>query len=146
MARAQKGTENQTIGKSRGGLTTKVPALVDALGNLANFLLLASPAYRAWLACSTTFCYRHFFLRLHHDLYPMEATSPKIDLRSALTCPKFGHVEIETMPTDACQWFDDCIGCGVLLRSKPGDCYVFCSCGTVTCPPIEEGRSCCGQA
>jgi hypothetical protein len=30
---AQKGTLNQPTGKSRGGLTTKIAALVDALGN-----------------------------------------------------------------------------------------------------------------
>ena len=34
------GTQNQAIGRSRGGLTTKIVALVDALGNLARFLLL----------------------------------------------------------------------------------------------------------
>ncbi|KPU84892.1 hypothetical protein JI58_00980 [Marinosulfonomonas sp. PRT-SC04] len=30
----------QAIGRSRGGLTTKIVALVDALGNLVKFLLL----------------------------------------------------------------------------------------------------------
>ena len=39
-ASAQKGTQNQAIGRSRGGLTTKIVALVDALGNLARFVLL----------------------------------------------------------------------------------------------------------
>jgi hypothetical protein len=32
MAPAQKGTQNQAIGKSRGGLTTKIAVIVDALG------------------------------------------------------------------------------------------------------------------
>ena len=36
----KRGTQNQAIGRSRGGLTTKIVALVDALGNLARFLLL----------------------------------------------------------------------------------------------------------
>ena len=40
MAPAQGGTRNQAIGRSRGGLTTKIVALVDALGNLARFVLL----------------------------------------------------------------------------------------------------------
>ena len=40
MAPAQGGTRNQAIGRSRGGLTTKIVALVDALGNLTRFLLL----------------------------------------------------------------------------------------------------------
>lgn len=38
--RCKRGTQNQAIGRSRGGLTTKIVALVDALGNLARFLLL----------------------------------------------------------------------------------------------------------
>ncbi len=37
---AKGGTEQQAIGRSRGGLTTKIVALVDALGNLARFVLL----------------------------------------------------------------------------------------------------------
>src|ERR671910_2449338 len=37
---AQGGTHNQAIGRSRGGLTTKIVALVDALGNLVRFVLL----------------------------------------------------------------------------------------------------------
>ena len=37
---AQGGTCNQAIGRSRGGLTTKIVALVDALGNLVRFILL----------------------------------------------------------------------------------------------------------
>ncbi|MBL0408608.1 IS5 family transposase [Microvirga aerilata] len=37
---AKGGLGHQAIGRSRGGLTTKIVALVDALGNLADFLLL----------------------------------------------------------------------------------------------------------
>jgi transposase len=39
--RRKRGTQNQAIGRSRGGLTTKIVALVDALGNLVRFTLLA---------------------------------------------------------------------------------------------------------
>src|SRR5512133_1627094 len=38
--RRKGGTRNQAIGRSRGGLTTKIVALVDALGNLVRFVLL----------------------------------------------------------------------------------------------------------
>src|SRR3954462_11699316 len=38
--RRKGGTRNQAIGRSRGGLTTKIVALVDALGTLARFVLL----------------------------------------------------------------------------------------------------------
>ncbi|MFS3136291.1 IS5 family transposase [Gluconacetobacter sacchari] len=37
---AKGGPQNQAIGRSRGGLTTKVVAVVDALGNLIRFRLL----------------------------------------------------------------------------------------------------------
>src|SRR5512143_2450628 len=37
---AQRGTQAQAIGRSRGGLTTKIVALVDALGHLVRFVLL----------------------------------------------------------------------------------------------------------
>src|SRR5664280_686164 len=37
---------------------------------------------------------------------------PLMQLKSTLTCPKCGHQSVETMPTDACQFFYDCKGCG----------------------------------
>ena len=43
MARAQRGTEGQAIGRSKG-MTTKILALTDALGNLVRFVLL--PGHR----------------------------------------------------------------------------------------------------
>jgi len=65
-------------------------------------------------------------------------------LQSTLTCPHCDHQAVEMMPTDACQFFYDCAGCGELLRPKAGDCCVFCSYGTVPCPPIQQQNSCCG--
>ena len=62
---------------------------------------------------------------------------------STLTCPKCGHHETEKMPTDACQFYYDCKGCGELLRPLSGDCCVFCSYGDVKCPPIQTGKNCC---
>ncbi|MBE0453292.1 GDCCVxC domain-containing (seleno)protein [Roseovarius autotrophicus] len=71
---------------------------------------------------------------------------PDADIRldSDLTCPDCGSVERLTMPSDTCQWFHTCTACGALLRPKPGDCCVFCSYGTVPCPPVQAGRGCCG--
>ncbi len=43
------------------------------------------------------------------------------------------------MPPNASQFFYDCTGCGALLKPKSGDCCVFCSYGTVPCPPIQAG-------
>jgi rubredoxin len=59
-------------------------------------------------------------------------------LKSVITCPECGVSREETMPTDACQWYYECTSCGVLLRPKRGDCCVFCSYGTVPCPPVQE--------
>lgn len=68
----------------------------------------------------------------------------KIALQTELTCPVCGHVARETMPTETCQFFYACPGCGEILRPKAGDCCVFCSYATVPCPPIQAGEGCCG--
>ena len=44
-ATGAKGGQNQAIRRSRGGLTTKIVALVDALGNLVRFVLLPGQAH-----------------------------------------------------------------------------------------------------
>lgn len=67
-------------------------------------------------------------------------------LESTITCPNCGHAEKETMPTDACWYFYECKSCRTLLKPKPGDCCVFCSYGSVKCPPIQQQDSCCGGA
>ncbi|MBN8672161.1 MAG: MerC family mercury resistance protein [Chitinophagales bacterium] len=69
--------------------------------------------------------------------------SKKVELQSIITCPKCGHQKEETMPTDACTFFYECESCGTRLKPKTGDCCVFCSYGTVKCPPIQMDKSCC---
>ena len=64
-------------------------------------------------------------------------------LQSILTCPSCGAVKVETMPTDACLYFYECTGCRTLLKPRQGDCCVFCSYGSVPCPPIQQGRDDC---
>ena len=61
----------------------------------------------------------------------------KLILKSVLTCPHCGHVKREIMPVDACQFYYECGGCKTLLRPNPGDCCVFCSFGSVKCPPVQ---------
>jgi hypothetical protein len=63
-------------------------------------------------------------------------------LESVLTCPACGLATVETMPTDACLYFHECPGCGTLLRPKAGDCCVFCSYGSVCCPPVQATGGC----
>ena len=41
------------------------------------------------------------------------------------------------MSMDSCLFFHTCAACGVLLRPKAGDCCVFCSFGSVPCPPVQ---------
>jgi hypothetical protein len=70
-------------------------------------------------------------------------------LQSVLTCPACGAQQVETMPVDACQFYHECPACKRLLKPKPGDCCVFCSYGTVACPPIQAERiaqRCCSPA
>jgi hypothetical protein len=59
---------------------------------------------------------------------------------SVLTCPHCGAAKAETMATDSCRVFYQCAGCGMTLRPKPGDCCVFCSYGSVPCPPVQAER------
>ncbi len=70
----------------------------------------------------------------------MEKTST---LLSTITCPDCGFQKEETMPTDACHYFYNCTHCETLLKPKQGDCCVYCSYGTVACPPIQMNKSCC---
>lgn len=67
----------------------------------------------------------------------------EIELHSTITCPKCGHKEAETMPTDACTFFYDCKHCHEVIKPKVGDCCVYCSYGSVPCPPIQSGDKCC---
>jgi hypothetical protein len=51
------------------------------------------------------------------------------------------------MPTDACLFFHECSACRTLIRPNSGDCCVFCSFGSVPCPPVQLAGvdgGCCG--
>ncbi|WP_246840669.1 GDCCVxC domain-containing (seleno)protein [Chloracidobacterium aggregatum] len=56
---------------------------------------------------------------------------------SQLTCPVCGATTVETMPANACQFSYTCDTCETQLRPQPGDCCVFCSFGSVPCPPVQ---------
>jgi hypothetical protein len=71
------------------------------------------------------------------DLWRRHRTERRPVLDSEITCPECGLRRKETMPKDACQFFYECRGCGKLLRPKAGDCCVFCSYGSVKCPPVQ---------
>lgn len=62
---------------------------------------------------------------------------------SVITCPNCGHQKLEKMPIDACMYFYICENCHVKLKPLEGDCCVFCSYGTVECPPMQSNKKCC---
>lgn len=66
-----------------------------------------------------------------------------VELQSTLICPNCGHQKDEIMPTDACVYFYECEQCKTRLKPLQGDCCVYCSYGTVKCPPIQSGENCC---
>lgn len=66
-----------------------------------------------------------------------------VETVSVITCPECGREKTESMPTEACVYFYECETCGALLKPKKGDCCVFCSYGTIPCPPVQEARACC---
>ncbi|HEY5596256.1 MAG TPA: GDCCVxC domain-containing (seleno)protein [Candidatus Bipolaricaulota bacterium] len=59
-------------------------------------------------------------------------------LLSTITCPHCGFKESLEMPVDACQIAYQCPRCKKTLTPRSGDCCVFCSFGSVKCPPMQE--------
>jgi len=71
----------------------------------------------------------------------LDVSDSKISKRSRITCPHCGFQKDEEMPVDACLFFYECETCKARLTPLPGDCCVFCSYGTVKCPPKQEQQS-----
>ena len=65
----------------------------------------------------------------------------KIVTEATLTCPDCGHPQRVEMPTDACQFFYQCVNCGEVLRPNEGDCCVFCSYADTLCPIKQPGSN-----
>ena len=64
-------------------------------------------------------------------------------LNSIITCPICGHSKEELMPEDSCLFFYECEHCKTMLKPKNGDCCVFCSYGSVPCPPVQDCKDDC---
>jgi hypothetical protein len=79
----------------------------------------------------------------YKQLNEQKSNRMEIQLKSEITCPNCGHKKVEDMPTNACQFFYECENCKTVLKPKEGDCCVYCSYGTVPCPPIQQNKSCC---
>ncbi len=70
-------------------------------------------------------------------------TQDKIITLSILTCPNCKNQTEEEMPTNACKRFHTCLNCNFFIKPITGDCCVFCSFGTNTCPPKQIEDRCC---
>lgn len=46
-------------------------------------------------------------------------------LQSTITCPVCQHNQTETMPTDACRYFYQCVSCSTVLKPKAGEAAYF---------------------
>lgn len=66
-----------------------------------------------------------------------------IIFESTIKCPFCGFEEKLKMPKNACMHFYECENCKQLLKPLEGDCCVFCSYGTVVCPPKQQDQDCC---
>jgi hypothetical protein len=62
-------------------------------------------------------------------------------LESEIVCRGCGFIALEVMPVDACQYVYQCKRCGLELKPLPGDCCVFCSYGSVPCPPVQVAEA-----
>src|SRR5262249_59877100 len=62
------------------------------------------------------------------------------ELQSTILCPMCGYAATETMPTNACVLVYECARCGTCLAPRKGDCCVFCSYGSVPCPPMQNTK------
>jgi hypothetical protein len=65
----------------------------------------------------------------------------KILRESVITCPECQHQKEENMPMDSCVLFYECENCHAILRPHLGHCCVFCSYGSVECPPIQHDNN-----
>lgn len=74
---------------------------------------------------------------------PTSVLSTTVRTTSEITCPHCGAHHSEVMPTDACIYYFECTSCGTVLKPKAGDCCVFCSYGSVPCPPVQIAGECC---
>ena len=119
-----------------------LPALLVGLGGVGLITLSnALNAISGPLMLLGGACFLLGGYQLYKRYRKMDTT---INLVSVITCPECSHSKEEQMPTDACQFFYECENCKTILRPNHGDCCVYCSYGTVQCPPMQTGdKSCC---
>jgi len=60
--------------------------------------------------------------------------------KSIITCPVCGITKEKKMPLNSCEYFYECENCKTMLRTKEGDCCIYCSYGSVPCPSIQKNK------
>src|SRR4051812_38080920 len=98
--RRKGGTQAQAIGRSRGGLTTKIVALVDALGNLVRFVLLPGQRHDS-VGVAPLLKDLDFAVLLADKAFDSDAIRADLDARGATAVipPKANRVT--TIPCDS---------------------------------------------
>ena len=66
----------------------------------------------------------------------------KVKIKTIITCPYCSHKKTEVMPINFCQFFYNCVACKKLIKPIKGDCCVFCSYGSIPCPPVQQDICC----
>ena len=121
-----------------------LPALIVGVGGTSGMLLFAEGVEKfssVLMVISTTLLLYGGYL--YYKKGSSNIQSVNAILLSTSTCPECRHQKVETMPTNACTYFYECDNCKMVIKPKTGDCCVYCSYGTVPCPPIQLNQNCC---
>lgn len=108
-----------------------IGSLADGLGKWSGVFFGLGVALMAW--SGYRFWQKNIFFK----------KGDSIIFHSVITCPKCHFSKKETMPTNSCQFFYECTNCQQILKPKQGACCVFCSYGTVKCPPMQTDNCHC---
>ena len=120
-----------------------LPALIIAIGGGSSLIAISNGLENfSGLFISTGIVFLGIGIYQYNNKKSM-AVNKKAILQSTITCPECGHKKEETMPTNACQYFYECDNCKQVLKPTENDCCVYCSYGTVACPPIQLNQNCC---
>lgn len=125
------------------GLVLSVRQHGDAVPLIVGTIGCAALAYHLHWGFSLPALYGGLLVLIAATLWNyMRIRSRRAVLQSVVTCPHCGHQAEEMMPTNACLFFYDCPACKSRLQPREGDCCVFCSYGSVPCPPVQAGECC----
>lgn len=119
-----------------------LPALIIGLGGATSLMAWSSGLERysgIFMVAGAAF----LGIGIYQYYSKSNMKNEEVILTSTITCPKCGHQKEETMPINACQYFYECESCKVIIKPSGEDCCVYCSYGTVACPPIQLNQNCC---